>query len=76
MGDKKIAGIAAEDIGKCAYGIFKRGPEFIGKTVGVAGDHITCQQMAVKLTKTLGEEVYYNELTPDQYRGLGFPGGS
>ena len=25
MGDKKLPGIAAEDIGKCAYGIFKRG---------------------------------------------------
>src|SRR5262249_21741839 len=24
MGDKKLPGIAAEDIGKCAYGIFKR----------------------------------------------------
>ena len=34
MGDKKLPGIAAEDIGKCAYGIFKKGGEFIGKTVG------------------------------------------
>ena len=25
MGDKKLPGIAAEDIGKCAYGIFKGG---------------------------------------------------
>ena len=25
MGDKKLAGIAAEDIGKCAYGVFKAG---------------------------------------------------
>jgi len=32
MGDKKLPGMAAEDIGKCAYGIFKRGPEFVGKT--------------------------------------------
>jgi uncharacterized protein YbjT (DUF2867 family) len=32
MGDKKLPGIAAEDIGRCAYGIFKRGREFIGKT--------------------------------------------
>ena len=41
MGDKKLPGIAAEDIGKCAYGIFKRGREFIGKTVGIAGEHLT-----------------------------------
>lgn len=27
MGDAKLPGIAAEDIGKCALGIFKRGDE-------------------------------------------------
>ena len=32
MGDKKLPGIAAEDIGKCAYGVFKRGAAAIGKT--------------------------------------------
>ena len=26
MGDKKLPGIAAEDIGRCAYGIFEQGP--------------------------------------------------
>src|SRR6185295_18796107 len=26
MGTKRMPGIAAEDIGKCAYGIFKQGP--------------------------------------------------
>ncbi|MCX6164791.1 MAG: NmrA/HSCARG family protein, partial [Ignavibacteriae bacterium] len=40
MGDKKLPGIAAEDIGKCAYGIFKKGNEYIGKTVGIAGEHL------------------------------------
>jgi len=74
MGDKKLPGIAAEDIGKCAYGIFKRGREFIGKTVGVAGEHLTGAQMAAALTKALGQEVRYNEVSPDVYRSFGFPG--
>lgn len=74
MGNKKLSGIAAEDIGKCAYGIFKRGKELIGKTVGIAGDQIACNEMAMVLTKTLGKEVTYNEITPEQYRSLGFPG--
>ena len=74
MGDKKLSGIAAEDIGKCAYGIFKRGKELIGKTVGIAGDQLACKDMAKVLTKTLGKEVTYNEITPEQYRNLGFPG--
>jgi uncharacterized protein YbjT (DUF2867 family) len=74
MGDKKLPGMASEDIGKCAYGIFKRGREFIGKTVGVAGEHLTGTQMAAALTKALGREVRYNEVSPDMFRSFGFPG--
>ena len=74
MGDKKLPGMAAEDIGKCAYGIFKRGREFIGKTVGIAGEHLTGAQMAAGLTKAMGQEVRYNDVPPDVYRSFGFPG--
>jgi uncharacterized protein YbjT (DUF2867 family) len=74
MGDKKLPGIAAEDIGKCAYGIFKKGREFIGKTVGIAGEHLTGAQMAAALTKALGQEVRYNDVPPEVYRSFGFPG--
>ncbi len=74
MGDKKLPGIAAEDIGKCAYGIFKKGREFIGKTVGIAGEHLTGKQMAAAFTKALGQEVHYNDVSPEVYRGFGFPG--
>jgi uncharacterized protein YbjT (DUF2867 family) len=74
MSDKKLPGIAAEDIGKCAYGIFKRATEFIGKTTGVAGGHLTGTQMADSLTAALGQEVRYNSVTPEQYRSFGFPG--
>lgn len=74
MGDKKLPGIAAEDIGKCAYGIFKQGREFIGKTIGIAGEHLTGAQMAEALTKALGQEVGYNDVPPEVYRSLGFPG--
>jgi uncharacterized protein YbjT (DUF2867 family) len=74
MADKKMAGIGAEDIGKCAYGIFKRGSEFIGKTVGIAGDQLTGDEMAARLSAALGKEVVYNPVTPAQYRAFGFPG--
>jgi uncharacterized protein YbjT (DUF2867 family) len=74
MSDKKLPGIAAEDIGKCAYGIFKKGREFIGKTVGIAGEHLTGNQMAAAFTKALGNGVRYNDVPPEVYRGFGFPG--
>jgi hypothetical protein len=74
MGDKKLPGIAAEDIGGCAYGIFKRGQEFIGRTVGIAGEHLTGNQMAAALSRALKREIHYNSVPPEVYRSLGFPG--
>jgi uncharacterized protein YbjT (DUF2867 family) len=74
MDDKKLPGIAVDDIGKCAYAVFKKGHEFVGKTIGIAGDHLTGAQMAASLTKALGQEVRYNSVTPEMYRSFGFPG--
>jgi uncharacterized protein YbjT (DUF2867 family) len=74
LDDKKLAAIAVEDIGKCAYGIFKRGSEFIGKKVGIAGGHLTGAQMAAGMSRALGKEIGYNAVPPEVYRSLGFPG--
>jgi uncharacterized protein YbjT (DUF2867 family) len=70
----KLPGIGAVDIGKCAYGVFKKGREYIGKTVGLAGEQLTGAQMATAMSKALGKEVRYNGVTPETYRGFGFPG--
>ena len=74
MGDKRLAGVATEDIGRSAFCIFKSGFDLLGKTVGVAGDHTTGAQMAGALSKELGEPVTYNPMSPRQYRALGTPG--
>src|SRR5438046_3587256 len=74
MGAKKLASIAAADIGKVAYAIFERGEEMIGQTVGIAGGHLSGAQMAKSLSKALGQEVKYNAVSPAAYRGFGFPG--
>ena len=74
MGDKKLPGIAASDIGKSAFGIFKKGNEFIGKTVGISGGHLTGKQMADSFTKALGQEVVYNAVPFEVFRSFGIPG--
>ncbi len=74
MGNSRLAGIAAEDIGKTVYGIFKSGSKYIGKTVGIAGEHLTMAQMSESLSKALGIQVHYQAVEPDAYRGFGFPG--
>jgi uncharacterized protein YbjT (DUF2867 family) len=74
MADKKLPGIGAEDIGGCALGIFRKGTELTGKTIGIAGEHLTGAQMAASLGKAFGQEVRYRAVPHDEYRGLGFPG--
>ena len=74
MDDKKLAGIAAEDIGKCAYGIFKKGSKVIGKTIGIVGEKLNGAEMAAKLSKAMSINVIYNNVSPETFRSFGFPG--
>jgi len=74
MGQAKLPGMAAEDIGKCAYGLLKAGEDYIGERVGIVGETLTGDEMARQLGEALGREVRYNEVTPEAYRGFGFPG--
>ncbi len=74
MGDRKLPGIASDDIGRSALGIFSRGTDYVGKFVGVAGDHLTGDEMAAILTKALDRKIRYNAVSPDAYRQFDFPG--
>jgi len=74
IGDVPMAGIAAEDIGRCAYGIFQRGHELVGARIGVAGEHLTGAEMAAAMARAIGQPVHYNAVTPAVYRSFGFPG--
>jgi uncharacterized protein YbjT (DUF2867 family) len=74
LGDKRLPGIAAEDIGRSAYQIFKRGKEFVGETVGIAGEHLSGPEMAAAMSGALGEEVVYQAVPFDVFRGLDIPG--
>jgi uncharacterized protein YbjT (DUF2867 family) len=73
MGDAKLPGIAVEDIGKCALGIFKD-PSFIGKSLGIAGEHLTGAQMAEQLSRALEQPVAYTAVPPEVFAKFGFPG--
>jgi len=74
MDEAKLPGIAAEDIGRCAYGIFKAGDEFIGRTVGIAGEHLSGAEMAAAMARAFGREMRHAAVSPAQYRAFGFPG--
>jgi uncharacterized protein YbjT (DUF2867 family) len=73
MADKKLPGIAVDDVGLCALGVFRQACS-VGQTVGVAGEHPTCEQMAASLTKALGQRVRYTDVDPVVFRMWDFPG--
>jgi uncharacterized protein YbjT (DUF2867 family) len=74
MGDRPLPGIAAEDIGRCAHGVFRRAAEFAGKRVGVMGEALTGAQMAAALTRALGRDVVHDAVPFETFRNFGFPG--
>ena len=63
MGERKLPGIAASDIGAAAYAIFKAGKEYIGKTVGISGEHLSGAEMAAQMS-ALGREVKHLAVPP------------
>ncbi|WP_158842325.1 NmrA/HSCARG family protein [Saccharothrix deserti] len=73
MGDSELAGIATEDIGRTAYGIFTRGTDLVGRTVSIAGEHLTGAQIAEQLGAVIGEEVQYVPVPFDVLRAQPFP---
>jgi uncharacterized protein YbjT (DUF2867 family) len=74
IGQAKMPSIAAEDIGKCALSIFKGGAQFIGKRIGLAGEHLSGVEMAEQCSNALGITCTFNPISADAYRRLGFPG--
>ena len=74
LGGVKLPGIGAEDIGRCAYGIFKKGESTVGQRIGIAGESLSGADMAAKMGRALGKTVNFFDVPFDVYRGLGFPG--
>ncbi|MFG2775536.1 NmrA/HSCARG family protein [Streptomyces sp. NPDC048350] len=74
MGDHRLSGMAAVDIGRTALAIFKRGTDLIAATVSIAGEHLKVADLAAALGEARGEPVLYRPLTPDAYRAQGHPG--
>ncbi|MDI1450234.1 NmrA/HSCARG family protein [Polyangium sp. 6x1] len=74
MGTARLPGIATEDIGRCAYGIFERGAEMIGQRLGVASDHLSGSELAAAFSAIAGEKIRYHAIEPEVYRTLDIPG--
>ena len=74
LGSARLPGIAVDDIGACALALLRDRAKWVGATVGISGEQLTGEQLAAELALARGEPVEYHDLTPDAFRGLGFPG--
>ncbi len=72
----RLSGIAAADIGKCAYGVFRSGPSLAGASVGLAAEQLTGEQLAARFADALGTGVRYAPCTWDAFRAGAEPGAT
>src|SRR3954452_3214623 len=74
LGDAALPGMAAEDIGRCAYAIFQQPEQYRGATVGLAAECTTSERLADGLSRVFGERVRYQPMPLEAFRSLPFPG--
>ncbi len=74
IGEAVLPGIANDDVGRCALGIFAAGVDDRGEPLGIAGEHIDGHRLAQGLTQVLGEPVIFAPMPLDAFRALPFPG--
>lgn len=76
LGDARLCGIAAEDIGHCVAALFVQGERVVGERVGLAAEQLAGAEMAQVLSRVLGEPVHYRAITPEAFGRQPFPGAA
>ncbi|MFK0239302.1 NmrA family NAD(P)-binding protein [Microbacterium sp. NPDC090281] len=71
---KRLSGVDVTDIGRTAFAILAAGDEYIGRTIGLAGDHLTGAEYAAVMGEVLGEPVRFRSVSYDDARSAGGPG--
>lgn len=74
QGDTKLSMFSVEDLGGVVAAVFDHPNEYIGRTVGVVAEDLTCAEYAQIMSKVLEWDVYFNYIPRDVYAGFGFPG--
>jgi uncharacterized protein YbjT (DUF2867 family) len=74
LGEARLSGIAAEDIGGAVAALFAQGEAVVGERIGLAAEQLTGAQMAEVLSRVLGEPVHYEAITPEAFGRQPFPG--
>ncbi|WP_020575084.1 NmrA/HSCARG family protein [Actinopolymorpha alba] len=70
---KRLAGVDVNDIGRTAFAILAAGDTYVGRTVSLAGDHLTGAEYADILGEVIGETVRFDAVPYDTFRTFPIP---
>lgn len=76
LGQARLCGIAAEDIGHCVAALFVQGERVRGERVGLAAEQLTGPEMAQVLSRVLAEPVRYEAVPTEVFARQPFPGAA
>lgn len=74
QGYTKLAMTSVHDMGPIVAAIFQHPEKYIGRTVGIVGDDLSCAEYASVFTRILKQNVYFNYISYEKYKSLGFAG--
>ncbi|PRZ04149.1 uncharacterized protein YbjT (DUF2867 family) [Isoptericola sp. CG 20/1183] len=70
---KRLAGVDVDDIGRTAFALLAAGDTYVGRTVSLAGDHLTGADYAEIIGEVIGETVRFEAVPYDTFRALPIP---
>ena len=70
---RRLAGVDVNDIGRTALALLAAGEAYVGKTVSLAGDHLTGSQYADIIGEVIGERVRFDSIPYDVFRAAAIP---
>lgn len=74
QGDTRLAMVAVEDLGKMVAVVLNDPESFIGKTIGLVGADLRCEEYASVLSGLLQRTIYYSYIPRNTYAAYDFPG--
>jgi uncharacterized protein YbjT (DUF2867 family) len=73
QGHTKLPAVSVDDLGPVLKMILEHPQEYIGRTVDIVGEDMTCNEYAAILSKVLHTTIRYKYIPRDDYASLGFP---
>lgn len=76
QGEVPLAAVSVEDVGPVVASMLEGGEALSGRTIGVVGDELACEEYAAAMARAIGEPVEYQSIPREVFASFGFPGAA